>query len=471
MIADLTGHFADETAARRVLITCDGTVVCFDVAAGRLRHERIGAAPANVFVTVRGIDVRVWWRDGDAVWPLGDFGPEACLVVAGRTGVGLTARLVGLEVYALQLDGRCLEAGLDGAIRMSVGKDRDRQSFLLIDPDDLARLEFVLANRWLSPVSGQPASMPVCVAPHLLAIGGIRLPLLDFVLAVKAGSDGAPLPLDLFLPFDGWKLAHFTLFRPLAYLVAYGNAEMFRCADIAIRSLFAFGEWDGDVLIITNDHNIPFLETLPREIRARVKVVVVPAHDVLDYTLARYKIVDLGVADMYQPVLYLDTDVVCDAPLLGLLQAMVFASDLQAYAELPLGHECDFYGKSLLEADGISIEPEEPGYSSGIFAFRNVAQQRRLFRMIIDMAYRFTALVGRRDLHICYDQVFFNYVLRKTRLASGDMLKDMVTVHYNFFPLLGEGVRKGFVHFAGGVGNTTPKLTHMMQYCQLLGAG
>ena len=468
MISDLTGRFVDETAARRVLITCNGTVVCFDVAAGRLRHERIGAGPANVFVTVRGVDVRVWWRDDYAVWPLGDFGPDACEVAAGRSGVGLTARLVGPEVYALQVDGRCLDAGPDGAIRMSEVRDRDRQSFLLIDPDDLERLEFVLANRWLSPVSGQPASMPVCVAPHLLAIGDIRLSLQDVVLAVKSGAE---LPHDLFLPFDGWKLAHFTLFRPLAYLVAYGNAEMFRCADIAIRSLFAFGEWDGDVLIITDDESIPFLDTLPREIRVRVKVALIPAHDVLDYTLARYRIAELGVAEMYQPVLYLDTDVVCDAPLSGLLQAMVFATELQAYAEKKLGHERDFYGKSLLEADGIVISPDDQGFSSGVFAFRNIAQQRRLFRMIIDVAYRFTSLAGRRDLHDCYDQVFFNYVLHKTKLVSGDMLKDVVTVHLNHLPLLGEAARKGFVHFAGGVGNTTPKLTHMMRYCQLLGCG
>jgi hypothetical protein len=276
------------------------------------------------------------------------------------------------------------------------------------------------------------------------------------------------MPREMFLMSEGWKPERYILFRPLAYLVAYGGDEVFRCAELAILSLFEFGAWDGDILLMTDQANSGFAERMPDWLRDRIHVVTMPADDVLDYTLVRYRIADLTSADLYQPVIYIDTDVVCDMPLPPLACLAAMSHELQVTPEYFLGTPSPYYGQPLMTVDGMSFDGSQRGFSSGIFAFRDIDEQRKLFRTIIETAYSVSNSAGKRDLFECYDQPFFNYVLRKTGLGDTTLFADAVLVHHNHLPMLTAPVRKGFVHFAGGVGNAPPKLAHMMSYIELL---
>jgi hypothetical protein len=455
---------------RQAIVTYHGTAVVFDAASGLLRHAVIGTCDVNVHARRSGHEITLTWQDGDAERPLGDFGPTFCALSPDGHVSRLTAIPAGPDLVALFADGRFLCAEPDGVMAMSRSTAELWEGFLLVDLADVANIEFIVTNRWLSQLTGALIEPPEvrCVPGHVIEIGRSRLPITKMIEATKVpGRHGAP-PLELVLISDGWKLERYALYRPLIYLVAYAKEEIFRCAEIAIRSLFTFGQWDSDVLLITDAAHLDFADRLPEAIRARVMVRNIPAHDVLDYTMARYKIAAIAEAELYQPIIYMDSDIVCDAPLQSLCRLVALSTHFEVCCENALLDAHDIYGVSLLQTDGINVDPQRPGLSSGIFAFQNVGQHRTLFDAIVSMAYGFVTTSGPRNAFAMYDQPFFNYVLYKMNHPLGTILAEWVHIYFHGQEPIGSRVGKGFVHFAGGVGIATPKLEHMTNYEKLL---
>ena len=461
---------ADPTEPRYALVTFHGSLVYFDRDLGCLRHAPIGRCEANVHLTRDGATAVLSWLDGTQARPLNDFRPDACGFVEHGARGALTADTVGPDIVALHASGRYLCAEASGTVTLSRFKPKDWESFLLVAPEDVERLTFVLTNRWLCRLTGAITSPSAyrCAERWSVAFDRIRVGIPELVRAVREGSGGEALPRAFFLVFEDWKLRHYLLYRPLVYLVGYGKESIFQCAEIAIRSLFEFGGWDGDVLLLTDPEHRDFPNRFPPGIRERVSVSMVPAHDLLDYNIARYKIVDLPEAEMYQPVIYIDTDVVCDANLLELTVSATVSFGLHACPEFPLAQPGDYYGQSLLTADGIQFDPNQRGYSSGVLAFKNTPEQRLLFRTIADATYRVATLADRRDVFEYFEQPFLNYVTFQSKSIGGGLLSKFVRIYLNHQPTLNEPLRIGLVHFAGGVGNTVPKLTHMTNYVALL---
>ena len=451
---------------RFALITYHGSVVHLDRATRTLRHAPIWLCDPNVWLTRDGATAELTFHDGAQERVVDDYRPDVCGIAATGGSAELGAVSVGTDLLALHIDGRYMCAEASGAIAMSRNKPKDWESFLLVPEQDMRRLAFVLTNRWLPSHADAPTNPGAyrCAEPYSVLFDGMTLPV-----RALAGADDAPSPV-LFLCHDDWKIRHYVLYRPLVYLAAFGRHDIFQSAEIAIRSLFDHGQWDGDVLLITDAEHRDFPARLPAAMRARTIVAIVPAHDVLDYTLARYKVVDLPEAAPYQPILYIDTDIVCDAPLHALTRATLASPQLHACPEFPLGRPGDFYGQSMLTADGVDFDPAQPGFSSGTLAFRDVETQRTVFRTIVATAYRVASLADRRDVFEYFDQPIFNYVTYKARAVSGSLLENFLRIYINNQPPLTEPVGKGLVHFAGGVGNAEPKLTHMMRYLELLNA-
>lgn len=450
---------------RFALVTFHGSVVHFDRATQTLRHAPIWMCEPNVFLTRDGNTAELTVGAEGGGWAVNDYRPDACGMADTGGASVLGAVPTGPDTIALHANGRYMCAQASGAVAMSRNKPKDWESFLLVPERDMQRLTYILTNRWLPSHAGAPPTDPAayrCAEPYAVLFDGVRVPLRT--LAGDARSR------DLFICHDDWKIRHYVPYRPLAYLAAYGREDIFQSAEIAIRSLFVHGQWDGDVLLITDAAHRDFPARLPEPIRARTIVAIVPAHDVLDYTLARYRIAEIPEAAAYGPLLYIDTDIVCDAPLHALTRSAALSSKLHACPEFQLGHPNDYYGVSLLNADGAAFDPNANGYSSGTLVFRDAESQRALFATIVATAYRIAALADRRDVFEYFDQPIFNYVAHKAAAIDGTLLEQFVRIYINNQPPLTEPVGKGLVHFAGGVGNSLPKLTHMTRYLELLNA-
>jgi hypothetical protein len=166
-------------------------------------------------------------------------------------------------------------------------------------------------------------------------------------------------------------------------------------------------------------------------------------------------------------MIYLDTDIICDAPIDWYLKGIAFESHLEIVEEYALGHEDDYYGKTLLEQDGTGFLQDDAGYSSGLFAYRSAQEQRGLFDMVVVTSLKCAQTFGRQH-YLYFDQPFFNYVRYKLCPPAGSRLTSLVQLHLNHLPFLDTPIRKGFVHFAGVVGNAAPKILQMTRYLSLL---
>ena len=349
--------------------------------------------------------------------------------------------------------------------------------FALVACDTVRLITCLLSQDWVD------AAGPTLVARTEIAWrvgGGLRIAGRDVTLAeleqaasVRPADAGAPGPDDIVLRCDGWRIRRLAAYRPLVYLVAFGAPAVFESARLAIGALFAHGAYGGDVLLVTDTAHAGFAVTLPKALRDRVGVAVVEAADMLDILLARYRLPELAVADRYQPILYLDTDVLVDRPIAPFLLSLPFSDRLHMASEgacLLTGAE-DYHGRTLCEADPFRRMRRQPGFNSGIIGFANSRSVRRSFADIVQASHAYAASAERRMFFPAADQCMANYVLRRQGRVSGARLTRLVT----FAPPASAAAtgpeprrRTGFMHFCGGVGNAAPKLAAMRRYLRAL---
>jgi len=131
-----------------------------------------------------------------------------------------------------------------------------------------------------------------------------------------------------------------------------------------------------------------------------------------------------------------------------------------------MAHPGNWYGQDLLIEDGAGFDPNAYGVSSGTFIFRHVHDQGHFFNAVINTAYKY--LRYNKYPHRGSDQAIFNYILCKSKLGTTDFMDGLYHLYMNHHPIIQAPLNKGFVHFAGGIGNSSPKLDHMKAYYNVL---
>jgi hypothetical protein len=123
------------------------------------------------------------------------------------------------------------------------------------------------------------------------SLGSITVSEADLLAARPTG------PVDrirLFhLVHEGWRVASFTLFRPLVYFAAFSAPEIFECLRLAVASLIERGGWQWDVLVLTAADTADKVRSIlaPCGLGERLHVAcVAPARDPLDWCMARYRL-------------------------------------------------------------------------------------------------------------------------------------------------------------------------------------
>jgi hypothetical protein len=268
---------------------------------------------------------------------------------------------------------------------------------------------------------------------------------------------------------EGWRLDAYRRYRPLVYYAAFGRDEVFDCLRQALASLFEFGAYDGEVLLLTDRAHETWTHDLDPAIRDRVTVRIVEAQDMLDWMLARYRIAAMAEFAAYRPLLYLDIDVVANAPLTRLLQRLAVSTLLHAPAENSVIHPADYYGASLLAADGVAVPAERPGFSAGIMGFPDLATAAPLFALVPDLAEAYARRIGSRTRFACFDQPFANYAAVKSGGVELRLLREFLDNRW--FWLDRPTARRGLVHFTGGADKPGEKRAAMAAYLDSLRAG
>jgi len=435
----------------KFLLTQHGTLVQYDVAKEEYRHAGILQGTENVSFLPSADAKR-----GE----LFAFHPDGGAKLFARPA---TSEALPSGQCSLRIEDMTLVAHPDGRIALERVEPTAAPGFWLLSKEQLAGLKFIASHRWLSDSTSDEPIRPGSVEiGDKLVIGGLVYPIAAVLTPTHLLAEAIERK-SFAITYDEWKISRFRLFNPIVYYSAFGNPSIFDCLELAIQSLFEFGAWDGPIAIITDKEHIDFSQRFAEPIRDKIQIRVMDCRDVLDYTLSRYRIPFLQGLNQYTPLIYLDTDVVCNAPFQSLPLSLVRGQDVHFCAEHPVIADKDSYGISLLLGDSYRPHAGERGFSTGLMAFRDVADVAELFAQIVACSYAFARVTDNRHHFETYDQPFANYVLRKLGGFNTSVLTNY-SVTYGPDHRVDHTRRCGFAHFAGGVGRAAPKLQRMQDY-------
>jgi glycosyltransferase involved in cell wall biosynthesis len=336
-------------------------------------------------------------------------------------------------------------------------------------------IEQVLGCRWVT-ANSEASMAPVLTGQNEVAIGSYKTTLEAVIAARPNASDGTPL--EFCITYDGWKVLPLKLFRPLVYYAAFGSDDIFACLRAAVISLLEFGRWSYDIAILTRSEDLTKVNAIVADLNlgGRLHIATVPGTDILDWCLARYQIDAAEVFSSHQPILYLDVDVICDAPLDDFFLKLIHSHAIEVLPEWRLGESGpdsngNWFGWRLMAADGLIFDPSERGFSSGVLGFANRKVAGDAFSVVVRSAYCHAEQIGTRHHFEGYDQPFACYVMKKLGLISNVLLPTVARlcrVDPATSPLPIPVGPLGLVHFHGLVGHAASKRQAMEHYISLL---
>ncbi|GAN60655.1 hypothetical protein ACI01nite_12880 [Acetobacter cibinongensis] len=256
---------------------------------------------------------------------------------------------------------------------------------------------------------------------------------------------------------EGWKLQHFRLFNPLIFSCAFGSEEVFECLRLSFHSLLTVGGYKGDLAVITNEAGEERVRRIQQELPLKgvFSVIVLPdCHDEIDFCLARFRFFDQPFFRDRQPLIYMDADILCNAPIEPILADMVFSDRIHVTQEGVLGEghpESDghWYGWRMMAEAGMEFSRTQRGFSAGMIGYSHSAQAFEYAQLILQCAEGYRQKTGKHRPFIGYDQCLANYIFLKAQVLSFDGIGAAVTLHRlrsgcaPVFP----SERRGLIHF------------------------
>lgn len=393
------------------------------------------------------------------------------LTLASRSGAGC---FIATSTFTLQpkqggrcsirVDGHHLLATADGRIKKVGQGDEHGSSFLVISDEEYNTLHALKSRRHLS------ISLDRVISEGEITVGDdfkLRWAQKEVELShffSTAEMDGNSISFC----YDDWKIEILKPYRPLIYFAAFGSDSIFSCLKLSCQSLLEIGEYDGDICIVTDktrEEIGSILDAIPQN---RLHILRVDAEDVLDYTHSRFKITELPNIQKFSPILYMDTDIICNDLVHKILKDLAKRRGIACAAELAFDLNDEFYGRGLFYEDQTVSVADNQGISSGFFGTSDISQIRTLCARILHSSYVLAAVKENRRHFTYMDQPVFNYAVRKFGNFDLSLTDCVVSLVGNLTGPHEHIDRKGFLHFCGGVGNSWPKLSAMEIYLDYL---
>ncbi len=357
---------------------------------------------------------------------------------AGRVHVDVERNLVHLE-----RGGQFLSAGGEGGGTAWIDGTPDEWERLLpLSDDDLARIVQFFSGAWI--IRSRRIAVrgwDVALTPGFrLRFGPIEIPL-----AFNLPFDGRTWPFRTTVLLEGWRIEEICLYRPLVYYSASNSPAVQAQLVQSIQSLLEFGKYDGEVHVLTNlshDELCRRIEHFPRD---RLSVQALEPTDFVGYVAAKYAILEHEPAWRYQPVVYLDSDIVINASLREMLVEIATSEHIAAPIERvgPM-RNWPSVGASLVQRDGHDPRFAD-GFNAGTIGIPNLAAHAQTLRLIRQIIANILKTDGRGVLQ-WVDQEVANYV--SFRVGCVDTYLISRYVRYAGAEAAGApGLLNGMVHF------------------------
>ncbi|MCU4161322.1 hypothetical protein AiwAL_14630 [Acidiphilium sp. AL] len=312
------------------------------------------------------------------------------------------------------------------------------EQFFLISESEYRNILFILQNSWI--VSSSEAvvtndKISFC-PPFSINFGNEKF--VDLRFNKLFFND---FPYRLIVLDKGWSIDEICLFRPLVFSAAFKNEFVLEQLYICLSSLHEFGNYAGHVHVITDQTRETLLQKVPLLDEARTTVDPLFPTDFVGYVASKYQILDWPLARNYQPLLFVDPDIVFDRDIGPMMHRIAISHKICAPMEVfsPL-RTSPSVGASLIQQDG--LEPRwSLGFNAGTLGIPNIAEHRKSLETIREII-RNRAHLFKRGEFEWIDQEVANYVSFKTEHFDTSSITKFanLTLDQNPSPL-------GLVHF------------------------
>ena len=472
-----------------LITTSAGTLAYFDTASRRIRHGRPEKVPRNLVLRWQGNMARLLTpsEDGSALLscipPNWDAGP--CRLESLEHPFRFIRSDPAIGRISLLHAGAALQAERNGRLSLLPEGDVPAQCFAVTTQRTRAVADALLKGHWLDADTAKPVRITAGTIPFGVGQGELPAISIGRFVADLAGLPGPFVaePHGDHVPASHLRLVHMAgqggrlrrvvRYRPVICFAIFGSDRYYDCLSLALHSLHRFGLYDGDICVAADRPRSSVAKYIPDAYRQNWIYAAGDPHAKL---FSRFDMENWHL-EAFQPVLYMDVDVVANAPLAPLLRQLAISTQLhvatenrllpklagrsaQAFAATQNGN---WFGTWLTEGDPrFRSKPFALG-SSGILGFANIDIARSLFAVV--RALRRTA--DPALIASFTDQALVNYALHAIGGGNFELL-DRFT---DFVRGWGETPteRHGLVHFHSGVGDAEGKYAAMTRYLEQIG--
>ncbi|CAI9122404.1 hypothetical protein [Brytella acorum] len=234
--------------------------------------------------------------------------------------------------------------------------------------------------------------------------------------------------------------------NPLFVYVVFGD-DVFEQFKLSIKSLCDIGKYTGDIVIVTDMSH----EIVTREIKRiyikpnKIIIINANAKDRLDYVGCRINTLSSSLMFKYQPIFYLDADVLINNKLDNVIYKSVSSDKISAQLEdypnfnNKIKHNISV-GSTLFSESEFDIGNVN-GFNAGIIMIPSGEKFHFVFKIAYKMIVLYTQKYGRDSIPY-YDQSVLNYILYKFDLYSSSPISDVTELSCE------AGIQEAtFVHF------------------------
>jgi hypothetical protein len=444
---------------------------------GIARHGPRATAPRNLAFVPYGD--RAWLIVFDAVTggSLGVLasGPDGIPVLAAETGAPSWRFDVEGQFLTMCDAGQYLSADTDGAVRLRAAPGPDTRFFVLSRQAD-ACLASLHADRWIYP-SGQRWAGALTFAPAPgLDIGGQTIDPTGVPgpFVAESAPAGSGRLRQMLVVGPAGRMHVLALYRPIICFAAFGEDSYFSALGVAVSALRRFGAYDGALCIAADRERADVAAFLPESAGLDwIHVKLAPG----ERLFARYGLPDWGL-EAFQPVLYLDVDIVANAPLRPMLSRLATTQRVHVSTETRLWRqetqrraasavaslEGNWFGAWLFAGDKrMAGRPMAYG-SSGVIGADTTERLRTSFALV--QALRHAASPAMVEQY--HDQALLNYALHASGHGEFNLLDGFVD--FTRDAETAPAQRRGLLHFHSGVGRGPKKYRAMLAYAACLEA-
>ena len=246
--------------------------------------------------------------------------------------------------------------------------------------------------------------------------------------------------------------------RNLIYMCIFFNKNYIHLLKLLLQSLNEFGKKNEntDILIITEADFVPWIQEMSVDYGLSLKYMVINGIETIFYAAAsRILIFQYLEIDLYEKILYLDTDIVISSDINRIFNLSI---ESKLYA-LPEGTIGDTWWGGEEFFDFTKIEKNISAFSTCCLLFRNTPEIKKLFQNIIFYIQEKSLQVR---TPITLEQPFVVYVSVTQKMYNNTLLCGLIVNH----PESDTG--QVVSHFPIGPGDYSSKLKKMTEFYSIL---